>query len=442
MENYYKIEDFKTTHFDYPELSRISGEPTLATLITLRNQVKANAQTVDSTLGGGAHGHLGLVFTPQVYQTINGAVPYVRPALPRLDVLPTDTQFQIAQKRHQYGENLRQYREVNGVERAIIQQIVGAIEPKYLRALRDINTNKITKTIPEIFKYLFDTYGDVSPRELQQLRNQVENIVFDPSEPVDTIFSEIEDLDTIAQIAENPLSERQKIEMAYLILQNSKKFTNGLKKWDKRPLDNKTWEMFMEFFRREQKDLRKCGELTVGDTLNKEDFVNLLREGIQDGVEKALASREPEAQESRDDDNIINDDEKSLLMNKIEQMNATIAKLQTEKQMWNQPQMQMHPMWMNSMFNPMMMNTIGGQGANRQQNYNNNNNSNNNRNSNRRNGRRRHPGKRFDFYNRYCWSCGGCDHWGRNCNDKKPGHVDNASFRNKQGGSVDNCFVN
>ena len=200
--------------------------------------------------------------------------------------------------------------------------------------------------------------------------------------------------------------------------------------------------MFMDFFRKEQKDLRKCGELTVADTLNKEDFVNLLREGIKDGVEKALASREPELQESRDDMDSIDDDEKNALMTKIEQMNATITKLQNEKQMWTQPQMQMNPMWMNSMFNPMLMNTMNSQGSTRQQNNNNNNSNNSNRNSNRRNGRRRQPGRRFDFYNRYCWSCGGCDHWGRNCGDKKPGHVDTASFRNKQGGSVDNCFVN
>ena len=439
---YNKVEDYKNTHFDYPELQRIVGEPTLASLITLRNQVKANAQTVDSTLGGGSHGHLGLVFTPYIYTTINGTQPYVRPTLPSLNILPTDTQFQIAQKRHQYAEDLRQFREVNGVERAIIQQIVGAIEPKYLRALRDQKTNKISKTIPEILKYLFDTYGDVSPRELQQLRNQVENIVFDPSEPVDTIFSEIEDLETIAEIAENPLSERQKIDMAYLILQNCKRFSNGLKKWDKKAVNEQTWMAFMEFFRKDQKELRKCGELTLNDTLNKDDFVHLLTEGIKDGVEKALASREAETQESRDETNQY-DDERSILLSKIEQMNATITQLQNDKQKWV-PSMNVNPMWMNDMTNPMMMGNMYGVPPNQQQmqNNNSNNNNNSNRNQNRRNNRRRNPGRRFDFYNRYCWSCGGCDHWGRNCTAKKVGHIDSATFRNKQGGSVDNCFVN
>ena len=56
-----KLEDFKNTYFDYPELSRIVGEPTLIALITLCNEIKANAQTVESKLGGGDHGHLGMV---------------------------------------------------------------------------------------------------------------------------------------------------------------------------------------------------------------------------------------------------------------------------------------------------------------------------------------------------------------------------------------------
>ena len=33
--------------------------------------------------------------------------------------------------------------------------------------------------------------------------------------------------------------------------------------------------------------------------------------------------------------------------------------------------------------------------------------------------KQRNPGKNFKFYNRYCWTCGGCDHWGRKCSSKE-----------------------
>ena len=55
--------------------------------------------------------------------------------------------------------------------------------------------------------------------------------------------------------------------------------------------------------------------------------------------------------------------------------------------------------------------------------------------------KKRNPGKNFPFYNRYFWICGGCDHWGRKCNNKNTGHQDGASFKNKMGDSVANCFT-
>ena len=39
-------------------------------------------------------------------------------------------------------------------------------------------------------------------------------------------------------------------------------------------------------------------------------------------------------------------------------------------------------------------------------------------------------------YRRYCWTCGCCDHWGRNCPVRKPGHKINATFKNRMGGST------
>ena len=55
----------------FPEpVPRITGQPTYNNLKTLRNALKVNAGGIDSTLGGGQHGHLGLVLTPAAYNLI------------------------------------------------------------------------------------------------------------------------------------------------------------------------------------------------------------------------------------------------------------------------------------------------------------------------------------------------------------------------------------
>ena len=73
--------DYKNTFFEYPDVTKIHGEPTLGALLTLENEIKANAVSVHTNLGGGSHGHLGLVCSPTVYGTIS-ATAYNRPTNP------------------------------------------------------------------------------------------------------------------------------------------------------------------------------------------------------------------------------------------------------------------------------------------------------------------------------------------------------------------------
>ena len=55
--------DYKATYFQHPVLTKVHGEPTYDALQQIATQVKANAAAVPSQLGGGNHGHLGLVYT-------------------------------------------------------------------------------------------------------------------------------------------------------------------------------------------------------------------------------------------------------------------------------------------------------------------------------------------------------------------------------------------
>ena len=66
----------------------------------MKNELKANAQSVPSTLGGGRHGHLGLVLSEDEYETVTHGTPYVKPTLLDLNTETGDTQFQLAQKIH------------------------------------------------------------------------------------------------------------------------------------------------------------------------------------------------------------------------------------------------------------------------------------------------------------------------------------------------------
>ena len=57
------------TYFQHKVLTRIHGPPVFETLQLLANELKANAASVPTTLGGGLYGQLGLVVSDQKYAT-------------------------------------------------------------------------------------------------------------------------------------------------------------------------------------------------------------------------------------------------------------------------------------------------------------------------------------------------------------------------------------
>ena len=65
--------DYCNVIFEHPTLTRIHGEPTFEGIQLLNMEIVVTAQTVHSNLGGGAHGHLGLVLSPQRCVLISNA---------------------------------------------------------------------------------------------------------------------------------------------------------------------------------------------------------------------------------------------------------------------------------------------------------------------------------------------------------------------------------
>ena len=86
-------------------------------------------QWVHLDLSGGAHGHLGLVIAPREYALYSNAA-YIKQAHPGPLVIPASTTNHMANTmQDQHKEQLRVFREVQGVKHALRTQIVTAIKP-------------------------------------------------------------------------------------------------------------------------------------------------------------------------------------------------------------------------------------------------------------------------------------------------------------------------
>ena len=119
--------DYATTYFEYPTLTKIAGEPTFESLRTLHDEIKSNAMSVASTLGGGQHGHLGLVLSTAEYTRIS-MTPFIRPNHPgTLNIALGTAAHEAARLQRAHDKLIRAWREVVDVEKTIIKQLVAAL---------------------------------------------------------------------------------------------------------------------------------------------------------------------------------------------------------------------------------------------------------------------------------------------------------------------------
>ena len=102
--------NYRSQYFPNVEVTRIRGRPEYASLYKLYKEIKANAASVPSTLGGGQHGHLGLCIPPVKYQRLS-RTPFIKPADPGAQpaVIPNASWEQIQALRLVYNDNRREF---------------------------------------------------------------------------------------------------------------------------------------------------------------------------------------------------------------------------------------------------------------------------------------------------------------------------------------------
>ena len=172
------------TYFKHLMLTHIQGEQEYPILKVLKNETKANESKVASNLGGGSHGHLGLVLTPAEYAMIS-AVPYVRPLHPGPLTIPTGTTNHEANRLTlAHTEAIRVFRETVEIEKALLNLICAAIDDTYYKERIIPHTNTVIELLSLFITWLFTSYGDIDRDAISE--EQKKNL----QDPI-TIFSNL-----------------------------------------------------------------------------------------------------------------------------------------------------------------------------------------------------------------------------------------------------------
>jgi hypothetical protein len=91
--------------FPYPLPPSVPGEPDYHTLHAIRKMLRANARSIDTHLGGGACGHLGVMISDIAYEGISPLTAWVNPPFPGRDTVVIEgggTAAQISATKHRW----------------------------------------------------------------------------------------------------------------------------------------------------------------------------------------------------------------------------------------------------------------------------------------------------------------------------------------------------
>ena len=79
---------------------------------------------------------------------------------------------------------MRRYKEAIEVKIALGMMIKKASEHEYVAKFLDSNTYPISKTIYKVLYSLYEQYGQVQRQDLKIVEREVENINYDPTQPL------------------------------------------------------------------------------------------------------------------------------------------------------------------------------------------------------------------------------------------------------------------
>jgi hypothetical protein len=139
---YATVEDVITS-FPHPLIPKVQGETDYQTIHAIRKSLQANSRAIDTHLGGGTLGRLGLIVSDAFYAMIapatdTGPTLYVSPIAPGRAPANTDGKAaQISAARHIWDEEVQTYRTYTSVQKALKKQIISVFEPMYLEVLND-----------------------------------------------------------------------------------------------------------------------------------------------------------------------------------------------------------------------------------------------------------------------------------------------------------------
>jgi hypothetical protein len=184
--------------FPHPVLPTVQGDPDYQMIHATQKLLQANSLAIDTHLGGGTLGHLGLIISYASYAMIDPTTDacstlWTISQAPRRDPSNRDgTAAQIGAARHIWEEDVQTYQTCTSVQHAFKKQIISLFEPMYLDILNENMVGYSNISARDMLDHLSETYRNITAVDLE-INFEHMRRAWDPQQPVESLFKQIQD---------------------------------------------------------------------------------------------------------------------------------------------------------------------------------------------------------------------------------------------------------
>jgi hypothetical protein len=224
--------------FPHPVLPTVEGQPDYQTIHATQKLLQTNSRVIDTNLGGGTLGHLGIIISDASYamkspKTDAGPTIWIIPQSPGRAPSNTDgTSAQISAARPVWEEDVQIYRphiRPTGFEKTIIS----AFEPMYLDVLNGNMVGFANISARDKLDHLFETYGNNTAVDLE-INYENMRRAWDPQQPVESLFKQIQDCADYSETGGVLIGHPQQINVGYTKMFATCHFMSACRRWNEK----------------------------------------------------------------------------------------------------------------------------------------------------------------------------------------------------------------
>ena len=232
-------------------VTKIHGQPTSHDLTNLEKEIISILANIPTMLGGGNHGHIGVIMNPTDYNTMTGGTDFVNPVNP--GIYPANLELNAAagtraRAEAEHRELINQFETFEGVRLGTKDLILEAVDNEYLNEIEHDTLGFLNQTPRQMLQHLLTRGGSLDfadTKELLAERDGEWNVSENPQVYFNRVEKAIKGL-TRNGIRSDPNERR---DIALFHLKATGEFDPAVREWEAKPAADKTWANIKTFYR-------------------------------------------------------------------------------------------------------------------------------------------------------------------------------------------------